>query len=247
MSEKISLDSSDAPYNMYCPEKNGQHCLTGCVSIAVAQILAYNKLTYGVGNNKLATYNLNWSGIFDEIENPGTNVAAVATLIRAVGKSVLTDYGLDGSSSNIYNAAYAFTSMGYGFLQINNYATKHAYKTIVDRGMPTYIRGVGYDTDGNKTGGHAWVLDGYYEYKRFIYDKPYNPFDPFILQDPPKVIGTEVHHLVHCNFGWVNGAANGYYLSGIFNLEDGAKELDPGSSPSNITTWKDIKILDYQR
>lgn len=232
------------PYNMYCPQKNGQHCLAGCVAIAAAQIIAYNKLTYGIGVDKLATYKLNWSGIFDEMENPGTNVAAAAMLIRAVGKCVLTDYGLSGSSSDIYRATYAFASMEYFYLRINDYATKHAYKTVVDRRIPAYTRGVCYDSNGKKVGGHAWVIDGYYKYQRAIYDKPYDPFNPFV--EPPKVIGTETHHLVHCNFGWANGTANGYYLSGIFDLEDGAKELDPGSQPTNISTWKDMQIMDYQ-
>lgn len=49
------------PYNVLCPIKDGKYCVAGCVAIAVAQVVAYNKLTYGkVLMNYKAT---NWTGM----------------------------------------------------------------------------------------------------------------------------------------------------------------------------------------
>lgn len=51
------------PYNVLCPVKDGKNCLAGCVAVAVAQVIAYNKLTYGKGVNELQGYKLDWNGI----------------------------------------------------------------------------------------------------------------------------------------------------------------------------------------
>lgn len=234
------------PYNVLCPTKDGEHCLAGCVAIAVAQVFAYNKLTYGKGVNELQGYKLDWNGIFEEMKTPGSNTYAVATLIRAVGKAVDMKYGITASSSTDTRALYAFTNMGYSKRELHNYTGNNAHTMVFDRGMPAYVSGNSYLADGSKYGGHAWVVDGVIKYDIPIYDKPYNPFNP-IIGPPPTLIGMDDDYVVHCNFGWENGQCNGHYNTGVFNLINGAVELDPGSSTGGIAEYRDIDMIMYTK
>lgn len=61
------------------------------------------------------------------------------------------------------------------------------------------------------------------------------------------VVGTEYKYLVHCNFGWMNGLSNGYYVSDIFNLLEGAERPDYNLDKTDIVSWKDKKLIQYQR
>ena len=45
-----------APYNAYCPTINDKKCLTGCVSVAAAQLLCANKYRSGIGPEKIGSY-----------------------------------------------------------------------------------------------------------------------------------------------------------------------------------------------
>lgn len=232
------------PYNVLCPIKDGKNCVAGCVAIAVAQVVAYNKLTYGKGPKEIASYKLDWDGILQAMKDPESDTYAVATLIRAVGKAVSMKYGLDASSSNITNAMYAFANMGvYSNLERHNYTGNNAHTMVFDRGFPAYVRGDGYLADGSKSAGHAWVVDGIIKYDLPIYDKPYNIFDPDFFMHPPKLIGMDDDYVVHCNFGWKDGQCNGHYNTGVFDLIDGAVELDPGSSTGWIAQYKEIDMI----
>ena len=235
------------PYNVLCPVKDGQNCLAGCVAVAVAQVLAYNKLTYGKGVNELRGYKLDWNGIFAEMENPGSNTYAAATLIRAVGKCVNMEYGLDASSSYDSYVPNALLAMNYSSIELHNYTGNNAHTMVFDRRMPAYVSGVGYLANGSKKGGHAWVVDGIIKYDVPIYDNPYNPFDPNFMLNPPKLIGKDIDYVVHCNFGWENGACNGHYNTGVFDLVDGAVELDPGSSTGEIASYQNVDMFLYKR
>lgn len=234
------------PYNVLCPVKDGKNCLAGCVAVAVAQVLAYNKLTYGKGYNELSSYKLDWDGIFEEMKNPGSNTYAAATLIRAVGKRVNMDYGLNISSSTDGDALVAFLMMDYRSLECHNYTGNNAHRMVFDRRMPAYVSGDGYLANGSKDGGHAWVVDGIIKYEIPIYDRPYNPWNP-IIGPLPNIIGKDEDYVVHCNFGWIKGLCNGHYNTGIFNLIDGAVELDPGSSPGWIASYQDVNIISCTR
>lgn len=232
------------PYNVLCPIKDGQHCLGGCVAVALAQVFAYNKLKFGVGANELSSYKLDWNGIFEEMESPGSNTYAVATLIRAIGKTVKMTYGLDRSSAYDSNVPYAFSNMRYSQWGFHNYTGNNAHTMVYDRGMPAYVSGNGYLTNGLKDGGHAWVVDGIIKYDIPIYDSPYNPW---IIGPLPNLIGLDNTYVVHCNFGWLGGQCNGHYNTGVFNLVDGAVELDPGSTTGGIAEYRDVDMYLYKR
>lgn len=180
------------------------------------------------------------------MKNPGSNTYAAATLIRSVGKCVAMNYGLDSSGAKDSNVSCVFWNMKYSKYKLHNYTGNNAHTMVFDRGMPAYVSGVGYLADGSKSAGHAWVVDGIIKYDIPIYDKPYNPWNP-IIGPPPTLIGLDNDYVVHCNFGWANGSCNGHYNTGVFNLIDGAVELDPGSSPGKIASYQDVDMFLYER
>lgn len=227
------------PYNYYCPEINGEKCVAGCVAITLAQIYAFNKQNYNFGPDKISGYTIDWNGVIADINEPGTNSFAVATLIRAVGAAVGMDYGIDASSSNIDKACTALKQAGYKSPKSVSYSADMVKTMVYDRVAPTYMRGAAYSSNGTLWGGHAWVVDGYERYSRLIYEGPVGMVS--------KVVGTDYKHLVHCNFGWENGLSNGYYASDIFNLLEGAERPDSNTGTTDIVSWKDKKLIQYQR
>ena len=43
------------------------------------------------------------------------------------------------------------------------------------------------------------------------------------------------------------GACNGHYNTGVFDLVDGAVELDPGSSTGEIASYQNVDMFLYKR
>lgn len=117
-----------APYNLKCPEMDGQRCVTGCVATAFAQVMNYHKWpqrgrnshSYEWNNN---TYSIDfsqiefdWDAMSDEYDDDSSERSkdAVATLMKACGYSVDMMYGVGGSGAfagNIKNAAYNFLTI----------------------------------------------------------------------------------------------------------------------------------------
>ena len=54
--------------------------------------------------------------------------------------------------------------------------------------------------------------------------------------------------LVHCNYGW-KGSSDGYYSSGVFDLNFGPIEKEKGDNPSNSKPTRyyryDLEIITY--
>lgn len=56
---------------------------------------------------------------------------------------------------------------------------------------------------------------------------------------------TEICNLVHCDFGW-KGDCNGYYVSGLFKLDDYRVELDEGNLNNKSTNYDTfIRVVTY--
>ena len=53
--------------------------------------------------------------------------------------------------------------------------------------------------------------------------------------------------MVHCDFGW-EGLCNGYYVSGVFKLNDSNIEHDPGSNYGGNTYYNNLlKVITYDK
>lgn len=227
------------PYNYYCPEINGQKCVAGCVAIAVAQILAYNKKVHNIGKDGLSGYTFDWNGILADMENPGTNPLAVATLIRAVGASAQINYGLDESSTTASKACTPFIMGGYAIAVPAPYNFPQIKSKVCDNGLPVFVGAQGVYPNGTFFGGHAWVIDGYEKQLRYLFEG----LGPAYIDN--KVIGNETRELIHCNYGWRNGDCNGWYVSNIFNFEASTAKPDHPGSTSALASWNDPQIIMY--
>ena len=81
----------DTPYNMYCPEQNGELCPTGCVATALAQIMRYNRWPdTGTGSKDgtdFSSITFNWDAMTDRYSTGSSEESkdAVARLMRTVG------------------------------------------------------------------------------------------------------------------------------------------------------------------
>lgn len=201
--------SQDAPYNLLCPEYNGQHSLTGCMATAMAQILNYWKkpivgtgsITYrwSSGGGELsydfAANPFDWDNMLDEYTDAATEAQknAVARLMLACGMASQMDYNDSFSGATDTEAALgAIAHLGIDrgirmeyrdFYHIGEW-TDMLYGEL-SAGRP--ILYCGYST----AGGHAFVCDGYRN----------NSGDYF-----------------HINWGW-GGTSNGYYLINVLNPE----------------------------
>ena len=104
-----------SPYNDQCVF-DGDICLTGCVATAMAQVVNYYKYpnkvaaidgfttsTNGYNVPALSATTLDWKNICDTYgyydERTDTQKAAVATLMRYCGQSVLMNYGPNSSGA----------------------------------------------------------------------------------------------------------------------------------------------------
>ncbi len=203
----IMFDQS-APYNRQTPMLKGQHCLTGCVATAMAQIMTYYKypeqckpgtVKYTSGKNSIeVTYTFDgvtfdWSKIrHTYIPGAGHDYTEeeadeVAKLMAACGAAVEMDYGLEGSGSLsqlVPNALVTYFGyhIGLEFENKSDFLTDNDFHAaMIDEfkaGRPVYTSGA------NGEGGHAYVMDGYMTYQ-----------------------GAEAYPLFHFNWGW-NGAGN---------------------------------------
>ena len=217
-----------APFNLQCPtvttDQGKQHCLTGCVATAIAQIMYYWKSpvsstpvldAYDVGYwsddsgewkfnvqfnvPELPATTFKWSDMLENYSSTYTEAQgnAVAELMRYVGQSEQMNYGLNGSSAS--------TSLGnwlanFGYNKgAASWLTRNNYSTeewenIIYNELSNQ-RPVLYDGRTTKPdGGHAFICDGYDGNGRF-----------------------------HINWGW-GGSCDGHYLLTVLNPTD--KETD---------------------
>ena len=157
-----------APYYDMCPVQNGQHCLTGCVATALAQVVNYNRWPQGPTNSVAAyqTYSLgiqmpqlepttfNWDNM--------TN-SDVARLMLYCGQAVEMDYGLEASGASSSRQSVALIKV-FGYSQTAHEVYRSSYS---DEDWDELLynelaesRPIVYDGDGSG-GGHAFVLHGY--------------------------------------------------------------------------------------
>ncbi len=214
----------DAPYNNYCPLVNNQRCPAGCGPIAVIQMMSANQYPSTIGG---LTYS--WNTIISRYKTHTATQTVLAQWIRTIGDECQTTYGIvNGSSAEISDLQTCIASYPrYTNVNIKtspNY--NDAYPMLTNRN-PLIFASWGYNQEGRLVG-HAWVVDGCIYQKQCI--QFYNQND---------VLTGEVYetrNYVHCNWGW-NGNCDGYYITNVFNLSNGAPIPDSGTSGSMNFTF----------
>ena len=164
------------PYNDKCPEVDGEHCLTGCVATAMAQIMyywqwpkqttdvipGYTTNTHKIEMPAIPVTTIDWDnmlGAYYYNDYTEKQADAISTLMLLCGTSVKMNYTPSESGALSSVAAQAFRNY-FDFNNILEYLSSDAYKT-------EYWRQLIYDELKNKRPvyasgiGHAFVLDGY--------------------------------------------------------------------------------------
>lgn len=186
------------PYNQYCPVINGQHALAGCVPIAVAQIGAC-----------LAPPDKSWD--WEGMTGTGAEADRLAAeFISYAGKKVKADYGLEETGATDYQAK-RFLKNQIGCEGLSKRKCKDFdkfYDRVTDRlkhHLPVYISGC-----NSKKEGHAYVIDGFVEQKKYIGD-----------------FSTRRRSLLHVNWGWhPSYGFNGWFLADVLDSNEEVTDFD---------------------
>lgn len=110
---------------------------------------------------------------------------------------------------------------------------------MIDRGCPLIIYSL---PNANIFKSHCWNIDGYKIKERTITIKRYTGDRVETI-----TVKKEVCNMVHCDFGW-GGQCNGYYVSGVFKLNDPNIEHDYYRDSGQSTNYNTFtKIITYNR
>ena len=213
-----------APFNNLCPLIDGNHCLTGCVATAIAQLMNYYK--YPASSKNIYAYrtttsklqmaglpetNFKWEEMLDYYDETASAEAcdAVATLMLYSGCALMMDYNLNGSGADMTPVCDALPFyFGYDSKADKIYRKDYnendwsdiIYGEIAD-GFPVLYSG---RDDSNE--GHAFLCDGY------------------------------DNGFFHVNWGW-NGSWDGYFqLSILFPFTESydSTQYDAGYSSEQM-------------
>jgi len=167
-------------YHDKCPILDGEHCYTGCVATAMAQIMYYYQWPkhttniipgYTTKTNKIEmpaipVTTLDWDNVLEKYnrrENySDEQIDAISTLMLLCGTSVEMDYDSVGSGASLSYAAMAFRKY-FDYNDMVEYAKRGELDVWVEMlydelkdGRPVLYEGEPYVGSG-----HAFILDGY--------------------------------------------------------------------------------------
>lgn len=217
----------------------GKYCsngICGCVATAIAQIMTYYKqpssfiASCDMGNDFSSGSNilLDWDQIVlhtSAHSNPGNcdNVHNnIGALLRQIGEESSMTYHSEGySSTSEYGACDAITSLGYTIDAGPTTPIVPQIKYFIRRHGPVFMSG-----KRDQGSGHAWVVDGYkdFKYSYCRYERAEGDgSEPIITQ---QTILREAHSL-HINWGF-DGDCNGYFAFNVYDMQD-ADEYDQSS------------------
>lgn len=167
-----------APYYNQCPTSGTQHCLTGCVATAMAQVMYYWKYpaeapamdayvseinNFAVGSLPGGTFD--WDNMLDTYTNSASTQEkdAVAMLMRYCGQACHMAYGTSGSGAYSDDELEGMKLFGYNpdaeLISRDDYTAEEWMQMIEEQlaaGCPILYGGV----DASHDAGHAWVVDG---------------------------------------------------------------------------------------
>lgn len=178
--------SQSEPFYNQCPDYNGERSVTGCVATAMAQVMyywhypehapalsGYTTRSHRIHLSSLPEKRLDWDNMLNDYASTPYNNAqadAVATLMRYCGQSVQMDYSPDGSGAYVYRQLAGMKEFGYNnqatALQKSDY-TYDEWDALLQHqllsGWPVL-----YSGNDPAAGGHAFVVDGYYDGKYHV-------------------------------------------------------------------------------
>lgn len=180
--------NQDAPYNLWCPTKNGTRCPAGCVATAMGQIIHFWKFPE-VGGEVEPTASFSWNGQtirykfrvdsnrFDFANMPNTitynssyeRKRAIGKLLFACGVTVKMSWDPDGSgaySPDVPVAFYKYFNYNSAatYIQRRDYSNKQWLDILHDEldnhRRPVYYSASDPSGTGRDAAGHAFVIAG---------------------------------------------------------------------------------------
>ena len=167
-----------SPFYNQCPTSGTQHCLTGCVATAMAQVMYYWKYpaeapamdgytseVNGITVGALPGGTFDWDNMLDVYPTNATTQQkdAVAMLMRYCGQACHMGYGTSGSGAYSDDELEGMKLFGYNadaeLIDRDDYSVDEWAAMIeaqLAAGCPILYGGV----DADKNAGHAFVVDG---------------------------------------------------------------------------------------
>jgi hypothetical protein len=223
-----------APFN----QKNESLRPSGCVTIAVAQIIAQREYPatsfFGVTStwDELKSYNPSdpvYVGLSDDVKTRIEN--DIATVVRHIylGVKAKPNYGGSGGTFAWPADAKKYMKKKLGYGGAKKYESYKASKidAMIDAGKPVFIGAVSGPLDiFCGIDGHAWVIDGSVHQTQEV--KVYSDGEYCTTLENDR-------YLIHCNFGWTNAKCSGYYTHDVFDLTEGPVAVEDGDNIKDET------------
>lgn len=211
--------NQSAPYNYYCPEAPnamngfGGKCLTGCLPLAIAQIMAYHKYGKNLTDINGNVIFLNWGYLHSHYSfspnDSSYHSRSLAKLIRKIGDVAGAQYENDGTVVSIFNEDNTLHYFGYtsSGLQYPGSMTDNLILNSISHNKPVLSNGFRAIND-SIIAGHTWVTDGFS--RKDLYLDYYEYAMPHYLHHSLHSIDNITY--LHCNWGW-GGLYNAYVLN----------------------------------
>lgn len=190
------------PFYNLCPIAEGERTPVGCMTLAVAQILAYHEFPADFADYKLVKTIKN----YDNIYYLGSEAAQeeAAQYIRKLSTTELMNpvYTKVGDEIHTFSLPSApirtLKTLGYKNVELHMGMDTTVIINSLKNGYPLIAQSM-----QSLTIAHGWIIDGYM--KREL-----------VLKD--GTVG-ETQYLLHYNWGW-NGKNNGYFEPGIVDTRE---------------------------
>lgn len=228
-----------SPFNDLYPRRrkwiifgHRRKALAGCFPLAIAKIMAH--LTFPTIHCENSNHIIDWNSINND-KSTEDGQRSKAELLYFISKGCKCKYFYEGTFTFPHNAANFMKFVGFSDVKRYDYNFSRV-KEMIDNGKPVII----YAMPGlNIFRSHAWNIDGYKTKVRTTTTKTYK--GATIVKAETQ---TESREMVHCDFGW-NSKNNGYYVSGIFNLNSADNDYDTKNNPKTTMYNRLVKIITY--
>lgn len=142
------------PYNNQCPLSGGKRSLTGCVAVALGQLMYHHKKPNTFEWDKMLVMITNNS-------NP-SQIAPIAKLLHQVGVAAKTEYSSKASSASVETGLKGIAGK-YGY-------SNYQFYNLEKKGTQTCLQAIANDLQAGRpvilsasltmTEGHAFVVEG---------------------------------------------------------------------------------------
>lgn len=238
----------NSPFNNQCPVKYTKKTVVGCIAVACAQLMSIYQHP-----SKYKDTTLHWSQML-----ANENCPDIAWLMKKIGdeENLNMEYNIPDTGSSAYPNLIPRTLKNFGFSKggVFKYYNTSTVCEDLKKGYPVLIGGCdtkeikkvktpfGFKDSVSYSGGHRWLAHGLLVRHRTItrYSEP--PQDKLSKNTTLGTSWTESYEYVLCNFGWKSGRGNGYFLSGVFDVDDKMVYGESYSKSNNKTDYYQYEL-----